>query len=124
MNKKISIAIAIGTMILILVLVYLNFDSVSHKGAKSLEKQLNAIIQNHDLETMKKIAADDYSYQFLSESTSKDVATSDTDMQGGNEDSYFYMALLRGHPLGVTMNRQSRILIGPDYEISQVQVFP
>ncbi|MGG4346623.1 hypothetical protein [Paenibacillus lautus] len=121
MKKKTKLIL--GIFIIILITIFcLNIDVLGYRGSIALESQLNEIISQKDINKMKEISKDNYSFSFLSGLPKEEKVDSTSDMQGGTDELYFYMATVNGHDLEVTMKRKTRVLIGPKYEIEKVQV--
>lgn len=96
MNRKNSIvAVACTGIALLLFFIVIMYNNPQTRGRVSLEKQLNTIIANHDIDQIKSLSQNERTYQFLARLSPTIQCKRTSDIQGMNRDSeYYYVTIL------------------------------
>ena len=101
-NKKIICSYSLLAVLGITVFIY--FYSGSYIPQR-LDSQINEIIKNHDVKTMKKIASNNETFHLLENTTRNERVRNTSDSEGGNSSSLYYTTRLGNHNINVVMSK-------------------
>jgi hypothetical protein len=120
--KKLKTLVAILIFTTVFFTGYMNFDIDGYKGRLALNKEINAMIANHDIEKMRKVTNTDYDYKYLVGLPNSIRCENTSDAQGSNETYSGYGTLLHGHQVSVTMKRTKQFIFGPKYNVEKIEI--
>lgn len=114
MNGKKSIfAVACTGIALLLFYMLIMYNNPQTRGRVSLEKQLNAIIANHDLGQIKSLSQNERTYQFLASLSPTIRCKKTSDIQGMNRDlEYYYVTSLDDRKVDIYVRKDDWRVMG------------
>ncbi|MFD0694974.1 hypothetical protein ACFQZT_12780 [Paenibacillus sp. GCM10027628] len=101
---------------------YEHLDIMGSKGGNVLNKQINKMISNHDLQKFKEVAKDNETYDFLIKLPNITRCEKTSDAQGGDQTTSYFVTVLNHRKVEVWMKRSHGFWLGNQYTLDKVKV--